>query len=392
MNPQLSAKLQILSTLAIFMIVALHGMNVPSATIANTMPIHSHGIANSQAVDAACIPFPDLLQDLFATWWLRSGFPLLSFISGFLFFLTWPGDWQGLRRKLRARVSSVLVPFVLVSYGTIIAYAVIQWLFPEALTFARAPIREWSFYDWLENGLLTPLNYPIYFLRDVYVVFLVSALLSPILRHRQLGLVLVLILLVIWWLRIPLWPVNYRILTFFCLGAWLACHNANSLSRPMPAGWAFALVCVSLVGGWVGAWLSWSGHTWAPRDMANLTVLSGVIAIWFLYDLIPNGASIQLLLKVSVINFPLFLFHNPVVNFCTKVAQKMLPDSAWAHFTLFATLPFLVTAIITIIALSAQSLMPWPWALITGGRQARAAHRLHSNKNGLAGRRPSNLD
>jgi hypothetical protein len=362
MNPKLSAKLQILSGVAIFMIVSLHGMNVESASIAGT----------------ADVPTAHLIQDLLATWLLRSGFPLLSFISGFLFFLTWRGDWNGLKRKLGSRVMTVLVPFVTVSYATIVVYALIQALAPGIVEFARGPIAEWGPVDWLYNGLVQPLNYPIYFLRDVYVVFVVAACLSLWLRHKVAGLGLLALLVVIWWLRIPLWPINYRILTFFCIGAWVAIHQSDDLHRRIPAMFGFGLLFVSIGSGIAGAFLSWHGHAWAPRDMANVTVLSGVLAIWILYDHLLNQAAIRWLLVVTIFNFPIFLLHNPVVNVAKRIGQRVLPESPWMDLLLFLVQPFAVCFLLACVAFAAGRLLPAPWSILTGGRQARSSERLKS--------------
>ncbi len=347
-NPDLHRRLAQLRFLAVLAIVGLH---------AQTVYLGDHHAAF----------FDRFFQEWTASWLLRVGLPVLSAISGYLMLFGWQSDWSFYGKKIQRRIRSLLVPFLSVSLLTVMAYRCIQAIPGMADFFARPLIRDWTLMQWWDRLLINPLNYPIYFLRDLFLVALLAPLLAWLLRTRALAVVTLLSLFVLWWLQQGLWIWNTRLLAWFALGGALSLHPdwRWQPGRVLLIGASMVWLGLSAYGAWDAAV---SGDR--SRDLNHAAKLVGIGVFFFSVVAIPDRGGVDRFLgKVAPWCFPLFLFHNPVVNFGKKVALKMvgdvsvLPSVVWlgAWITASALIVFLIAPIGSRFGGAF-----WRW--ITGGR------------------------
>lgn len=154
----------------------------------------------------------------------RVAVPSFFVISGYLFFTNiryW--SWDIYLNKVSKRIKTLLIPYLL--------WNVIALSYPVSLYLIRdVPLPDsivgWLSYFWdAGDGLSQPLDYPLWYVRDLMVVTLLSPLWYLMLKF--LGLFFVAVLVVLYVLGIiPTVPgLSITAVTFYCIGAYLSVHG-----------------------------------------------------------------------------------------------------------------------------------------------------------------------
>jgi len=186
--------------------------------------------------------------------------PLFFLMSGYLFFggrRVELCEWLG---KLRRRIRSIVFPYLtwnLVGIAVLVMpYLLHRWtgigtMSPDNV-FARTT---WTSMPGMLAGFfgLTqqyPVNYPLWFLRDLFLLCLAAPLLDLLLARA--GIVWIALLAPVWYFGVGL-PLHTETeaLFFFSAGAWLSLNDpdltiVDRLGRGFLAVWPFTLVIASL--------------------------------------------------------------------------------------------------------------------------------------------------
>ncbi|MDQ8195821.1 acyltransferase family protein [Coraliomargarita sp. SDUM461004] len=311
--------------------------------------------------------FDRFFQEWTTSWLLRAGLPVLSAISGFLMLRGWRQEISYYNQKILRRVQSLLIPFICVSFLTIFAYALIQTLPGTQAFFAPPLISDWDLANWLNRSIIDPLNYPIYFLRDLFLIALLAPLLAFLLRPSLSAYITLGVFLILRWCQQDLWIWNIRLLAWFSAGAALGLHPEWRWRPHRNLLIGACLLWLTLTG--YGAWEATVTGI-RSRDLGQLTKLLGVGVFFYATLSIRKDSRLDNVLKYVVPwCFPLFLFHNPIVNIGKKIPMKfihnqaVLPTIAWLGAWLGAAI-FLVYILAPVGAKYGGK----PWKLITGGR------------------------
>ena len=195
---------------------------------------------------------PNQTQHLFVDWFdsyviesfVRIAVPLFFFISGFLFF-------NGVDRfgrseywdKLKKRVKRLLVPYILCGVFAIFVKYVFFLLGEDDSVYLFD-----NYYKWIYYVLWDPINYQLWFVRDLFLVVLISPLIYFLLKRLKFVFVLLLGGAWLLWHKniFALFDLEYIIITgnifgvlgfdfvslfFFSFGAWFALFNKNFASE-----------------------------------------------------------------------------------------------------------------------------------------------------------------
>ena len=166
----------------------------------------------------------------FALWLGETGVPGFFFISGFLFFLS----KKSYTEKLRSRFHTLFIPYVLWNLLLLLLYVFAFALgYPQDINGKN--IVGYSFIDYLrifwdrgsyDNGNFVPLLCPLWYIRNLIIMSIISPLLYYIIRYiRELFLILV----AVWWMTTPHNAFISQSILFFSLGAYFAILNKNPL-------------------------------------------------------------------------------------------------------------------------------------------------------------------
>ena len=173
--------------------------------------------------------------------------PAFFFISGYFFFRSGLPDRQSLTSKLRRRFQTLVVPYLLwnvIGLGLtyIKTYPPLDRFFPQYA----------GFFDWWANILLgfiampgnhQPYDFPMWFIRNLIFVMLLTPLLTISLRYLKAWILIPLFLLMLWFpdFALELTPS----LWFFSLGAVMAVYGRTFFritDRILPTAVLFLLL------------------------------------------------------------------------------------------------------------------------------------------------------
>ena len=166
----------------------------------------------------------------FALWLGETGVPGFFFISGYLFFLS----KKSYADKLRTRIHTLLIPYILWN-AILLALYIIVFVMGHPQIINNKDMADFGFIDYVrlfwdrgsyDNGNFVPLLCPLWYIRNLLIMSLLSPLLYYIIRYAREAF---LIIVTVWWL------VSYhnafipQTILFFCLGAYFSIFEANPL-------------------------------------------------------------------------------------------------------------------------------------------------------------------
>ncbi len=150
--------------------------------------------------------------------------PLFFFISGYYFF--YGCEKYGIneyKRKVFKRVNSLLVPYLVWNLLTVLIYVIIERRLFTVSSFFSA---FWEYnYDNIPRS--TPINGPLWFLRDLILLSIVSPVIYWIVRKEK---IIPVILLLVAWLFSTDYYTKFFSLAFFTLGAYFSIKQINIVS------------------------------------------------------------------------------------------------------------------------------------------------------------------
>lgn len=196
----------------------------------------------------------NLLSDVFA----RMAVPLFFFISGFLFFYKSTFTVSAYRDKLRKRVRTILFPYLFWNWVVVGLFLMAYWVMPSLMSGANKPVVDYTLSDWLDafwarespdpDKIGMPINYPLWFIRDLMVVMLFSPVVYGLVKYlRYYGVLMLGLLWVMgWWIDVP--GLSLTAIFFFSFGALFSVHGKNFVveMRPLliPVAVLYAILAV----------------------------------------------------------------------------------------------------------------------------------------------------
>lgn len=131
-------------------------------------------------------PIYKLIADLFSQVLARTAVPLFFLISGYLFFYKSSFSWPMYGSKLRKRAQTLLLPYLFWNGALVGLRLLIELLFPSVLSGEVKPVLDYGWCDWWDifwarepsepGGMPMPINYPLWFIRDLMVLVVFSPL------------------------------------------------------------------------------------------------------------------------------------------------------------------------------------------------------------------------
>lgn len=305
--------------------------------------------------------------------------PAFFAISGFLFFASHIGTREWLTRKLGSRVRGVLVP--LLAWNALllpVLLALQAWppsnaYFSGLGTWSRpvADYGPWQVLDALLGLSGYPIVYPLWFLRDLFLMCLIAPLYLLLSRPAQAVVVGGLGLL---WFS-GAWPFQVptiEALFFFSAGALAALWRLDPAPLDRHAWTVFALL-VGLVTAHLVLPAQWMAPAPALLHLTQLAALAALLVLTRFIERLPALA--QALRYLAAPSFFIFVAHEPLLT-----AVRRLLHGVWPPHSSDAVLALYfagvgVTALLLIAVFhAARQWAPRTLAFLTGGR-SRATHR-----------------
>jgi surface polysaccharide O-acyltransferase-like enzyme len=354
----LSAKLRVVTLLAVIAVVGVHAYNMSSRFISAE---NAAGMTSAPGVVG-------FIEYLIAQTLCRWPAATLFAISGFLFFRNLAPHWPDYARKFRRRLRTIVVPFLLWSALGLALYMLLQALPGSELYFSKDFLGQLSVGRLLEKLLWTPVPYPLWFLQTLILCIAVSPLLYwPV---RWLRWLAVAPFAALWLLGAPTtnWS-DWKGLAFFTLGAVLALELRRG-SRVAPPAWVGRLLlplwlacCVLFT-----ALLRDEGASWAHTLHKALMCLA-VAAMWLGYETyLEPFKDRRVVVALIPFSFVIFVAQEPLLTILKRVGLHALGLSGAVMLAVFFIAPLITLVIVVGAAALARRFVPRPYGWLTGSR------------------------
>jgi succinoglycan biosynthesis protein ExoH len=311
------------------------------------------------------------LENLF-----KSSVPILSVISGYLFFNTPEWDVAFFLRNYKKRAQNVLFPMISWALITICFFLIIAWVSPQSylLVISRYDVTSMKPVD-LINAIFgvthLPVNMQFWFLHDLLLTVLISPILALFLRripYLALGG-----LFLIWMGNFNI-PIFFRsdVLFFFYIGAVIRSQNVplDAITPRVACALMLALILLTAVRTGL-PYVTPKGH-WVNRlfgvSTRSLRLLS-VFAFWGFAPFLLNTWLGKQMLKISGLAFFLHAIHWPMNQIFKYSLADILPNGGdAAMLTVFFGTSLLTVATAIMIAFALAALSPGLFSHLSGGR------------------------
>ena len=340
--------------------------------------------------DIGTFPFPffDSLQILISQGIARIAVPVFFIISGYLFFSRldkW--DWNTYFGKIRKRVRTLLVPYLLWITLAILVELSIS-LFRHCFSGGASPVEFLSNYGWgwmywncarhfvtFELNILGwaiptayPFDFPLWFIRDLIVLCLLAPVVHFLIRKTRGWILAILYPLCILQIWIPLEGFSAEGWFFFTLGSTLRIYGQDLVD--CFRRYRITSYIISAVALFLCVWSYGDNRAW-EYSRRLLTLPGSIAAVNIVSSLLTKGIWKNKPF-LSECAFPLFAAHTIRLPFLTGlVLDKLIPSRL--GIALFAKYLLQASLIILVILLAfwlAKRFLPRTTALFTGYRVA----------------------
>lgn len=348
MTQYLSDKLRILSLISIIFVLYIH--------------------SGFHADEIEGMVVNDRVQEFVSGMMGRCAVPLFYVISGYLFFLRVPEGMKSIYGKMRKRVGTLVVPYIIgclffVGFGVLMAVlpGVSKYMNSSVMPLFSKPIGEILrsiFYD-ADNG--TPCAFQLWFLRDLILIVATSPLWYLLLKHFRW--ILVVTCLGLTYLHIQFIP--FFALFWFLFGGQLVQVKNKYGGASLTVFTIVVFLFLSVVQLFMPDMIDW--------ELVKIPIIIlGLISIWGIYDMV-LGKDFKLsehrwLATACQFTFFIYLFHEPTLNIVRKLIVVVLGKNELGYLTSYLISPWIFTICAVFTGLLFRKYLPRVYDVCTGGR------------------------
>lgn len=297
----------------------------------------------------------------------RSAVPAFFLLASYFLYRK-PYSWK---TNLAKKSRSLLIPFVLINAFWVLFLLVSQHIPAMKPFFSKSEhvIGNWGWGEWMGAFGWSwtqkyPLAYPLWFLRDLFVLNVLAVIVEWIVDRSKAWSLCIFIPL---WLVVKSSPVVFlsiHAISFWGIGCCLAKRkiSLSSLDRyKVLLGIAYPCLVLSCL---VLGEASTTGRLVPYR----LCLLAGV-AFWFVFATkFKDGPCKDFLLRASKFAFPLYLFHELNLTILRKSCMKILPHSAFVSAVQYFAVPMAIILFCLLLSWFFERVTPTFYKVLTGGR------------------------
>jgi surface polysaccharide O-acyltransferase-like enzyme len=352
MNPYLSLKIKYLSFVLMILVVILHAYNL-----------------NQYDNRESFLGFSQFVQTLFGSGIATVAVPLFFLISGYLFFFNFDTTSKPFSEKIVRRFHTLVIPYLLTSLWGLFLFFALQSLPYSSGYFNSGLIRDFSFNKVISTIFLNPMPYQLWFIRDLFVM----TILSPIIYYgiKFLKLTFVLIAFMPWVFGVDPIILSSISLPFFITGSYLALRLPEWVSFKhqrkkiyLTYVWLMLMVLRTIL------------EVFNLTDpividiLHKVTILVGMVACWQLYDNLFDEMDINKRHGTYLFDFTffLFLFHEPILTVIKKILKSILGKTELSSMVVYLATPVITIVLVIMVGVLLKKHVPKVFAVITGNR------------------------
>lgn len=348
MTQYLSDKLRVMSLVSIILVLYIH--------------------SGFHADEIEGMMWNDSVQTLVSGMMGRCAVPLFYVISGYLFFLKVPEGMKSIYGKMRKRVGTLVVPYIIgclffVGFGVLMAVlpGVSKYMNSSMMPLFSKPVGEILRSIFYDAGNGSPCAFQLWFLRDLILIVATSPLWYLLLKH--LRWILVVTCFGLTYLHIQFIP--FFALFWFLFGGQLVQVKNKYGGASLTVFTIVVFLFLSVVQLFMPDMIDW--------ELVKIPiVILGLISIWGIYDMV-LGKDFKLsehrwLATACQFTFFIYLFHEPTLNIVRKLIVVVLGKNELGYLASYLISPWIFTACAVFAGLLFRKYLPKVYNICTGGR------------------------
>ncbi len=301
--------------------------------------------------------------------------PLFFFVSGFLFFYNSDFSKSVYVSKIKKRVNTLFVPYLIWNFIAFIILLIqvhprIVRFFP-LLNDYRVDITSFLSSFWITNlpismsGPANPINTPLWFIRDLMMLVMLSPIIWWLIKHFKLGTIF--ILGIIWFFslgeRIGFPGLCHQSIFFFPLGGYFGVNRLNFVELIRELFWVpFLYFCIAIAD-------AVSKNESYNATLHNVGVLLGMVSVVYLVSLLLRKEKIQVDDFLIGASFFVYALHNLLLGKLTKIVILYIrPESPILVLLVYFMMPTIVISLCLVLYKLLNRLSPRISSVLTGGR------------------------
>lgn len=295
----------------------------------------------------------------------RSAVPGYFLISGVLLFKK-EFNWVS---NIKKKIKTLVVPYFILTTLWIVLFYVAENISALAPIFQHSNqvISKWSFFDFanaylgMKNGY--PLLFPLWFLRDLLVLNLLSKIIEYLINYFPTVTLLVLSTLYFCNFELPVFFLATDSLFFFVLGGYITKYRLHFRDITSEAS-RFILFCYPIF----IIIDCFTRGTFYHRIIHNLVLIVGLLFFMVLAKSLAASNVSETLERLSKYYIIVFFFHEFTLKFFTKITARILPSTPAFYVIQLIGNVFIISALCVIFGWLMKKFVPRIYALITGNR------------------------
>lgn len=348
MTQYLSDKLRILSLISIIFVLYIH--------------------SGFHADEIKGMLMNDRVQEFISGMMGRCAVPLFYMISGYLFFLKVPEGMKSIYGKMRKRVGTLVVPYIIgclffVGFGVLMAVlpGVSKYMNSSVMPLFSKPLGEILRSIFYDAGNGSPCAFQLWFLRDLILIVATSPLWYLLLKH--LRWILVVTCFGLTHLHIQFIP--FFALFWFLFGGQLVQVKNKYGGASLTVFTIVVFLFLSVVQLFMPDMIDW--------ELVKIPIIIlGLISIWGIYNMV-LGKDFKLsehrwLATACQFTFFIYLFHEPTLNIVRKLIVVVLGKNELGYLTSYLISPWIFTVCAVFAGLLFRKYLPRVYDVCTGGR------------------------
>jgi surface polysaccharide O-acyltransferase-like enzyme len=329
--------------------------------------IHN-GVISSSEIHAYELPLYAVKIGELTNTFIRIAVPLFFFISGFLLYAKEQKYIENLRKKCK----TILLPYFLwISLNIIYLYIIQSLNFAKPYISGQLIIRDFSPMDFIGAFLghfgkiyevhhNMPLLYPLWFLRDLFVLNLLFVIIKKIIDFCPGGAFV--LLFILWVSGIDIYIINNGALFFFALGYYIVKYNINykcldNIKKYDIVIMYMITIIISLL---------------FREKVVIISAINIIVGIIFFiklsYTFVKKNETYKVFEWLEQYAFWIYATHAIILSATMKLVAKIMPMNGIWLLVHYFLVTLLYISVLLCVGVIFKKLFPKLFSILTGGR------------------------
>jgi len=341
--------------------------NLSFISIVLVLYIHSTNTALISTTDGFLHTINIFIQKLIGNGLALAAIPIFFMMSGFFLFKKF--ESCSYLTILRKRFYSLFIPYIFWSFLVLCLFYLLESSDYTQDFFTRTLIRDLSHYELFHALVLEPKNYPLWFLRDLIILVIVSPFIYYSIRKIKEWYFFIVIILWLFFHRdsnIALSLYKPDVLLFFSIGGYIALYRqkllkveiSNVLFTFLLVSYIVLLLFDTLFS------LMYGDNFFLETFLHKMIVVMGVLVIWFLLDRV----RFPMIYFISNFTFLIYVIHEPLLTIYKKAFIYIFGQSSVVGLVTYLVVPLLIILTLIIIGYFMRKYMYSTSKIVLGNR------------------------